>query len=243
MNDPRHHRFEAIGHRPCGQHRPVDQDHRQPQPPRGDQLGFGSLATRILRNDVADAVSGQQCFVIVDREGAARDNRLSVWKGQSLCLVNESQQIVMLRCCRKCRKVLLPDGEKNSRRRDGKSRHRRLKIGDPLPIVSRLGHPGYTLESEKGSTGHPASRYRVAAHLRSERVRRVDDVADALVTQIPRQPIGAAEPADARRQGLLQRLRRAPRIGEDRVHTGFGQGFGQAAALRRAAQKKDACHV
>ncbi len=70
---------------------------------------------------------------------------------------------------------------------------------------------------------------------------RVDQRVDALAAQIFGEALGAAEPADANRNGLRQWLRRA--AGERQRHgeiVAGGEDAGQLSGLRRAAKNEDA---
>lgn len=243
MNDPSHHRLDAIRNLPCRQHGPVDQDHRQSKPPRGDELGLRPFATRVLRNDEADPVRGKQGLVPFDAKRPARDYGFCVGQRQRFGPVHQPHEVVVLWRSGEVRKMLPSDGKKHPRRRLGESRDGCLKVDNVLPVVPVLGYPWRTLKSQERDAGHAAGLNGVSAHLRSERVRSIDDLADSLIPEIARQPLGSTESANAHFQGLVFRPRRAPGVGEDGVHPGFGQGFGQTASLRRAAQKKDACHV
>ena len=72
-------------------------------------------------------------------------------------------------------------------------------------------------------------------------MRRVDQRVDALAAQIFGEALGAAEPADADRNGLRQRLRRP--AGERQRHgeiAARGEDAGQFSGLRRAAKDEDA---
>ena len=65
---PGHDLGHCPGHAAPGQNRPVDQDHRQAQFARGDQLRFSPRAARVLGDDHLDAVVLQQRPVALDRE-------------------------------------------------------------------------------------------------------------------------------------------------------------------------------
>jgi len=243
MMYPRHDIFDVKGDVARGQNGAVDQDDRQSQPASGNELCPCSFSACILCNDMADAMSGEQRLIFLDREGSARDDRFSLGQRQSVRLVHQPQEIMVLRCRREDRQVLLADSEKDARRLKGQSSDRRRKIGHLQPGISSLRLPGCSLKSQQGNTRHAAGSNGVAAHLCGEGVRGIDDLADAVIAQVPGQPINTSETANPCRQRLFHGPRGTPCIGEDRVHFGVSQSVGKAAGFGRAAQKKDPCHV
>lgn len=243
MMDPRHDIFDVIGDVARGQNGTVDHDNRQSKPTSSNQLCPRSRSARILRNDMADAMIGEQRLIFLGCEGAARDNRFSLGQRQGARLVHQPQEIMVLRCRREDRQILLADSEKDARRLRGQSRNGRRKIGHLQPGIFGLRLPGRSLKRQQTNTCHAAGSNSVAAHLHSEGMRRVDDLADAVIAQIPDQSINAAETTNPCREGLLPGPRGTPRIGEDRVQLGICKSFGQEAGFGRATQKKDPCHV
>lgn len=242
MMYPSHHGLNAVGHIPVRKHRAVNHDHRQPQTARGNKLRFGTFAARILRNNMRDAMRGKQRLIFRNAEGAARDNGEGVWQRKSAGRVRQPQQIVMMRGGRERRKVLLPDGEKNSRRRLWKSRDGRFDIRHALPLIFNFGSPGCALESEKRNPRDLACGDRVPAHLRREWMRRIDDLRDRSLAQIAGQPLSTTKATDPRRKGLRLRQAGASGIREHSVHPSLCKDSGQTTGFRCAAQKEDACH-
>lgn len=243
MSEKRHDLFDAARGEARRQHRTVDQDDRQAQRARRVELRPRACAAGVLGDDEVDAVAGQKFPVGSLGEGAARDDGRGIGQGQGdIGRIDEPEQIMVLRLDGEGAQALPADGKEDPRRCDRKGLDGRVHVGHMAPGVAEAGDPRRALEGGKRDAGRPAGGNRVPAHLRCERMGRVDHMGDPFGAQIAHQPLHAAEAADPGRQRLRPRRIGAPGIGKDRVGPRGGKGAGKPAGLGRAAEKKDARH-
>lgn len=222
---------------------PVDQDYRQTQFPRRDQLCLGAGAACVLGDDHLDAVFLQKRPVVRRSKRSAGDHSLGAGQGKRFGRgIDKAQKVVMLVGVSKGRKVLAADGKEHPLRDCSKSCDRPGQIRDMGPAVLIASHPRQPLQSDQGNVCHSAGFDRVAAHFRRERVGRVDHPGYAMRLQIVNQAVHATKPADPDRQGLGDRSFGPARVGIDRVHARSGQLPRHLRGFGCSAQKQDAWH-
>ena len=149
---------------------------------------------------------------------------------------------MMLRAGRERVERLLADGQKDPGGRVGQGGDRACDIGHALPVIVRAGRPGGAFKRHKGRACYLRRTDGIEAHPGCERVGCIHDMADALGLEIAGQPLGPAEAANPRRQGLRDRRLGAARIGKDRVNARARQRARQPGSFSGSAQKKDAGH-
>ena len=243
MTQPAQDGIGILKDQPLGQGRPVNQDHRQRQIPRGIKLGARALTARILGDDMADAMVPQQGQIARQIKRAARDDRMCVRQRQRAWRIDKAQQVMMLRPCAKRGQMQLADGQKHTGRGVGQRGNCACDIGHMGPAIGSPGHPGRTLQRGQRDAGFAAGGRGVPAHLGGKGMCRIDDMGDAFAAQKPHQPLNPAKAADPGRQGLGDGGVGPTGIREHRVHPCIGQHPGKSACLGRTAQKKDARHV
>ncbi len=223
--------------------RAVDQDDRQGKRAGGGQFGLGARATGVLGDDDVDAVVGQQGKVTFGGEGAARDDGMGIGQGQRLGRrVDEAQKVMVLWGLGEKAKVLASDGEEDAARGRTKGSDGGFKVGDMGPVVLRSGNPRRAFEGDQGRSGFRTCSDGIRAHLRGERVGRVDDMGDGFGIEIGFQALDAAKAADADGQGLGDRGFGAAGVGIDSVHLRPGQRAGHLRGFGCSAQDEDARH-
>lgn len=233
----------AAGDGTWGDGRAVDQDHRKGKVAGGGQLGFGPGAPGVLGDDDVDAVVLQQRKVAFGGEGAARDDGMGVGQGQRFGRrVDKAQKVVVLRGLGEKAKVLATDGEEDPARGLAKGGNRGFKVGDVGPVVLRSGGPRRAFKGDQGRVGFGAGGDGIRAHLRGERVGRVDHMGDGFGLDVGLEAFGAAKAADADGQRLGDRGLGATGVGIDSIHPRLSQGAGHLCGFGRSAQKKDARH-
>lgn len=243
MTEPRHHVSHRAKAGAFGQGGAIDHDHLKAKAAGRDQFGLRARAARILGDDNLDGMIAQQGKVILHLERSTGVDDLCVRQGLGFgLLVNQTQQIVVLRPDHKAGQVLASDGQKDPGRVLRQGGCSGGQVGDHGPMVAGLRLPRGALKSREGQVKVVARGGGVVAHLGRKGMRGVDDMGDVLVAQISDQARYAAKAADAQGQGLGYRVGRTPGIGKDRVNPGFGKGTGQEARLGRAAEQKDALH-
>ncbi len=243
MTEPKHHLRDCVDGWTVGHGGPVDQDNRQTQCTGGIQLGAGTGAAGVFGDDPVNVVNRQQVAVIFEGEGAARNDRYGVRQGQGFGrVIDQPQQVMMLRAGSKRCQVLATDGQKNPGRRIGQGGHGGFDIGHTGPKVARNVSPWRALQGYQRSASGRAGGNSVAAHFSGKRMGGVDHMGDRCGLQVIDKARGSAKTAAALRQGLRRGRGGATGIGIDGVLTGVGQGAGHQTGLGRAPQQKYARH-
>ena len=239
---PRKNFLHAVNARPFGHNGALDHNHWQAQLARRINLRPRALTTRVLGDDMGDAVRLQQIKIALQRKGAARNQRGGMGQGQSGGLIYQPQKIMMLGLCGEIFQRLAADSQKNPCRFVGQGRDSACHIGHALPKVAFGGLPRRAFQGQQRNLGDGCGLNRVAAHLGSKGVGRVDQVSDTLSAQIAHQSLYPAKAANALRQGLAQGCFGASGIGKDRINSLFCQSFRQIRRLSCATKQKDAGH-
>ena len=240
---PGHDLGRAAGDGAWGNGGAVDQDHRKGKRAGGGQLGFGPGASGVLGDDHVDAVVGQKCKVAFGGEGASCDDRFGLRQGQHFTRrVNEAQEIVVLRGLGEGRKVLATDGKEDAAWGRADCGDGGFKVGDMGPVVALVRRPRRAFEGDEGRVGFGAGGDGIRAHLRGERVGRVDHMGDGFGFEIGFQALDPAKTSDADRKGLGDRGFGATGVGIDGIQPRLSQGAGHLRSFGRSAQKKDARH-
>jgi len=239
---PRKNFLQAVNARPFGYKGALDHNHWQAQLARRINLRPRALTTRVLGDDMGDAVRLQQVKVALQRKGAARDQGRDMGQGQSGGLIHQPQKIMMLRLCGEIFQRLAADSQENLCRFVGQGHDSARHIRHVLPKVSFGGLPRCAFKGQQLNLGHGCGLNRVAAHLGRKGVGRVDQVGDTFSAQIAYQSLYPAKAANALGQGLAQGCFGASGIGKDRINALFCQSFRQIRCLSCATKQKDAGH-
>lgn len=243
MMQPAHHIFRGVDFHPVGQSGPVDHQHRQAKLARGDQLGFGARAARILAYQQLDGVGLHQLPVVLNREGAAIDNQGVV--GQGGCVVrriDEAQQVVVLRLRGEGVHMHAPQRQHDAAGRPRQRGDRAVDVGNAAPAVSGHGLPPGPGQRDDGNAHLPCRRYRMRAHRRGKGVGGIDEMGDCVVAQIGDEACHTTEAADPYRHRLRAGIIRSAGIAERCRDARVRQQSRQRAGLRRAPQQEDVGH-
>lgn len=225
------------------QGRAVDQNDRNPQGSGRFQLSLRPHTTRVLGDDMGDAMGLKQYQIIRLGKRAARNDGLRVRQGQRpLRWIDQPQKVMVLGARGKGRKVLLANRQEDPRRVRGQGFDSGLNVRHRLPAIPRTGNPRGAFKRTEANAGLRGGGDGIAAHPGGERMGRVNQMADLFGPQIVHQPRDPAKPADARGQGLGHRGGGAPGIGKDRLNTRVGHGPRERCCFGGSAQKKDAVH-
>ena len=248
MRQPGHHPGQIRHHFARRQVWPVNQNDWQPKAARGQQLGLGTASTRVLGNDMADAMLCQQRAIAFWRERPARHKNSAI--GQDLRVrglrsrgIDQSQQVMVLRFCGKTCQVLLANRQKHPRRGVGQGGTGSLHIGHRQPIVTRSRMPWRALITQQRHARFGTGGNRIAAHSCSTRMGGIDKMGDGLGLQIADQSRHAAKSANACGQWLCYGGFGSSGIRKHRVDPSLGQGAGEQAGFGGAAKQKDARHA
>lgn len=241
--NPAHHLVDLPENCSNGQSWPVDKNDRKSQDTGRLQLGFGPCTTRVLGNDVGDAVGLQKRQIIRHRKGPARDDRASVRQGQrAFGTIDKAQKIVVLRLSGEAGQMQLADRKKDPRRNVGQGIDGLLHPCYRPPVVVRSGDPGRAFKGAELDACLGAGFDRVATHLCCERMGGVDQMREPFGTYEIGQPLDPAKAADTGGQGLGHRLFGTARIGKDRRHPGVRHGACQMRGFGGSTEDKEARH-
>lgn len=207
-------------------------------------LGTGAGSAGISCNDPGDMPRAHQVQVPLFGEGSPRDDhfRLRQWQ-LSVGLIDEAQNIAVLRLCRELLQVLPAYGEKHARRLVRQSGRSTRQIWDRNPVIVRTLCPLGPDKSDQRHTGSNARLHRVPAHRISKGVGGVDDVRDAFVMKVARKPMRTPESACAHRKRLVDRHQGTAGIGIDRVQPRRRRRSRQSVSITRTSQDEDAHHA
>ena len=228
---------------PLRQGRTVDHQHRNAQRARSVQLGACTGAARVLGYHQLNAVPLHQLQVILDGERPARDDDVAIRQRQGARLIDQSQQIAVLRLDRKLLKMHPADSQKDLLRRAGQRRNRALDICDVVPLIADLRLPHGAGQGRQRHAGFMTGCDGVAAHLRGKWMGCIDHMRNRAALQVAGQTVNAAKPADPHRQGLRSWIFDTTGIGIGRRDALLGQSFGQRIGLGRATKNQEVGHA
>ncbi len=234
--------LNAVDAGPFGHKGAINHNHWQTQLARRVNLRLRAHTTRILGDDVGDAVRLQQVKIALQRKRAARNQGRDMGQGQSGWLIHQPQKIMMLVPCGEIFQRLAADSQENPCRIIGQGRDSARHIWNVLPKVAFGRLPRRAFKGQQRGLCYGGGFDRVAAYLGREGVGRVDQVGDTFSAQIAHQSLHPAKAANALGQGLAQGCFGASGVGENRINALICQGFRQIRRLGRAAKQKDAGH-
>ncbi len=243
MIQPGHNIFQPVACR-AGRHcGPVNHHYRQSKIACSLQLGLRACTTRVLCHDHLDPVLFHQRLIPCHVKRPARDHDVNLGKRQlGVRRVDQTDQKVMLGATGEVPKILLTDGQEHPRWRLWQYVNGTCDVRHMLPSVSGTSLPWRALKCSQRHARFGAGLYGMRAHLRSKRVRCIHNGCDLLGLQIGPEPLHAAKPTHARRQGLHHGRRGASGIGKHGLVATLGQRARQARCFAGAAQNKDAWH-
>jgi len=241
MTEPAHHLGHAFHPQPVGHLRPRDHDHGQTQLTRGVDLGARACPPGVASDDPFDTPRAHHLQFAVECERPTRNDEISIrQRERPFSGINEAQRIGVLRPCRERRDVLPPNGKKHAGGLFRQGGDRGRDIGDLDPDIAGRFHPWLAFQRDQRRCSDGASRNRIAADLGCERMGRIYHMRETLLPDGIGKTIGAAEATDTRRQRLIDRHSRPPRIGIDRVKTRRRNCGRQQIRFARSAQDEDA---
>lgn len=218
----------------------VDHQYLDAKVPGRINLRARPAAACILGNDKVNPVLLKQRQIVFVRKRASGDNRMMVGKGQLFgWLIDQSQQIKMLRIVGELGQVHTTDSQKNASWRAGQLCRRIGNIHSSGPAVFFRRHPWCARQCDQRSSGFRAGLNRVATHLRGKGMGGVDHMSNSVFTDICRQSIGCAKSTNARRQRLgFQRLDPSSE-GYHALNTRLGQFTRQGTGFERAPKQQE----
>lgn len=220
--------------------RAFDQHDRQAERSGGVELRFRAGPPGVPRDYQVDGVFDQQRAIAVGIErSAGHDDMMARQRRRRRGRIDETQQVPVPGPRREGFEPLPAEGEENPPRRTGQRLDRRHEIGNRRPSVSGARAPWWSGKRYHWDAALGARSDGIAADLRREGMRGVDQMGDALGPQMRDEPRHPAEPADAHRKRLRARCRRSPRVGERRPLALRRQGFGEPTGFGGSAENED----
>jgi len=219
----------------------LDHDHFDAECAGRGDLAIRGAAAGILGHDDVDVLVGQQFSFICLAKGTAREDVAAVGSGKRrIDRVDTPDEIAVLWRGRETASLLAADGEEDATRPGSERGDGRIDVVDADPDVAVNGLPCRTAQREERNSRSLSSCGRIGGYLVGERMGGVNEQANAFLSQVINQTLGAAETADARRQG--QGLWIGGATGQRNRGLDIAtprQLFGQAARFGRAAQDQD----
>ena len=237
---PAHNLISAVHFMPRRNIRAVDHQYLYSKVPSRIDLRARSAASSIFRNDKVNAVLTQKREIVIIRKRSPGDDRVIVGKRQRFGrLINQPQQIKMLRMMDELIQVHTTDGQKNPLWRPSQTLRRIRNIRCTGPSVFFRWHPWCARQCDQRRSGFRTSRNCIVAHLRGKRMGRVNHMRNSVFSDVYRKPAGATKSANTRSQGLrLERLD-PTREGHNSLNTGLGKLPRQGACFNRAPKQKE----
>jgi hypothetical protein len=217
---PAQNLFDRFDRFPRGNERPANHHHRQREIPRRFDLGRGGTSAGIPCDNNVGMKILQHGPITRAVERPSRHDHLCIGQRQWIARrINQPDQVSMLRICRESLQMLPADAEEYTTRRATESFRRCRDIIDLDPAVARRALPGWPFQRQQRHCGSLASLDGVRAHLRGERMGRIDDTVDILGTKVVHQAGHAAKAADAPDNRRRPRISGAAGIGQYRIDT------------------------
>ena len=243
MIQPHQHIFGAIAFGPARNGGAINHQDRQAQIPRGDQLGIGAIAARVLAHHEIDGVGLHQGAVASSGERPAIDDQGVMGQaGRLVWRIDKAQQIMILRLGRKGCHMHPAQRQHYAAGRACQRCHRTVDAGNAGPAVPGGWLPRPAGQRHMRHSSQTGCFHGMAAHRRGKGVGRVHQMSHAVVAQIIGQPRHAAEPADAHRHRLRAGIFGPSGIAERRHNAMCRQQPGERAGLGGATQQEDVLH-
>lgn len=240
--DIRHHDAHPIGLLASGT---VDHDHRNSKRAGSFDFRVGRSTAGVFRDDHLDPVTLQHVDLIGKRKGSTRRDvaRIRNLK-RRFYRIDAADQIAVLGRGFKGQELLSAKRQKSVCADGTQRNHRFLDVFDVQPAVTLPRHPSRARQSDKSDACYASSPHSIGGNARRIRVRRIHQQIETFLGNIARQALSAAKAPDAHRDGLLDRVLRAARHGQQNSVAGVvGKLSSQDAGIRRAAENQDgACH-
>lgn len=240
--DIRHHDAHRIGLRSSGA---VDHDHRNSKRAGSFDFRKGRRTAGVFRDDHLDPVALQHVNFIGKRKGSTRRDvaRIRNFK-RRFHRIDAADQIAVLGRGFKGQELLSAKRQKSVCAGGTQCGGCFLDASHVQPTVALPRNPGQARQSDKSDACYISSPYGIGRNARRIRMRRIHQQIETFLGNIARQALCAAKAAGAHRDGLLDRVLRAARHGQQNSVAGvFGELSSQNAGIRRTAENEDgACH-
>lgn len=243
MTQPAHDFRGTVHFQPGGDGGPVDHDHRQAKGARGDELGLRAAAPGILADHEVNAMFAHQRRVAIGGERAAIDDERMPGQARGhFGRVDETQEVMMLRLRGERFHMHPAEREHHLMARTAEGSDRPGHAFDMSPAIAGHRPPCRAGQGDEGNARKARRFDGMGAHRRGERVRRVDEVGNAVFPQILGKSGDSTKAADPDRDGLHAGRSRAAGVTERRRDAFIRQQHGQRAGFGGPTQQEDFRH-
>lgn len=240
MGQPVEDRVDGVNFVARGQRRAFHHQYRHTQLAGSQQLGASTFAAGVLADDKLDAMALQQGKVALEGERATIDHHMMVGQGDGgRGWVDQAQHIVMLSLRCEFGQMHAPQRQQDALRRTGQRGDCSVDVGDLMPAIAGFGRPWRTGQGEQRYPRDAGRSDGVSAHLCGKRVGGIDQVGDALFSQVTDQAVHAAEAAHTCGQRLNAGILDPAGVAEAGAQPARGQRPGEQAGFGGAAQEQD----
>lgn len=232
---------DVIDGEDTGRHLPLDHHDLDAQRPRCRDFSIGCAAATVLADDDIDAVFDQKgVFVRLVEWPGCQDVLAIGHRERRIDGIDAAHQIEVLRRAAELVGLLSADGEKDAPWRRAQRSDGRFDIGDRNPVVTVLPRPIRTAEREDRHTGESRGIGSIGGNLVGERMRRIDDQRNILLSDIVCEAVRAAKTTDARFDGQRAGMYRSSGQRNDRmIVVAARQPLGQLSRFGGAAEYQD----
>lgn len=243
MIEPGHDIFDGCRGLAMWHRRPFDHDDWNTELAGGTDFGAGAAAAGIARHEDCDVLFAHQGKIAIQGEWPAGDDNLDVRQRQiGTRLIDEAQQIAVLRLSREGCEMLAANGEENGRRFIRESSDSVFEIRNGSPVVAIDGRPGGADESDQWRCGFGAGDDGILAHGVGEGVGGIDDVGDGLIAQESGEAFRTTVTTGAHGEWLIDGNLSAARIGIDGIKARVGDAVRERVRVTCSAEYEDAGH-
>ncbi len=239
---PVQRRGSSGGHRQGWLLRPAQQQNRQAQASRRQQLGLGSETAGIFAHHSVNTMLAQQAEFVIEIKWPAfgEPGRFGQWLRHNR--INAAHQIKMLWRSGIGRHFQPADGEENPPRRSAQSGDDAGMVIEFTPVIPRSGLPGWAAQSQDRYAADGGRFGGMKRHHTGKRMGGIHQGSDMLRPQPLHQAGNTAKTADA--VAYAGRYLRLPRAAGQRQggleKRFFGQKLYQFAGFAGAAKNEDA---
>ena len=240
--DIRHYNARRIGLLASGT---VDHDYRNAKRAGRFDLRIGRRPAGVFRDDHLDPPALQHVNLIGKRKRSTRRDVARIRNFERwFYRIDAADQIAVLRRSFKGQKLLSAKSQKSVCADGTKCCDSFLDASHVQPVVALPRNPGRARQSDQSDACYVSGPHGIGGNARRIWVRRIHQQIEAFLGNIARQAHSAAKAADTHRDGLLDRVLRTARHGQQNSVAGvFGKLPSQNAGIRRAAENEDgACH-
>lgn len=219
-----------------GQFGSVNHNDRQAQRARSFDFGGCTGAAGVFADNNVNAMFLKQRRVARKVKRSARNHNRVVGQGRRyIGRIDQSQNVMVLRLGGEVVHMQPSKRQHHTLRRTTQRGDCAFHIGDNLPGITRHRLPGRTGQSQQMHAGFVAGLRSIPTHLRGKRMCGIDDMADVVIPDVPRQTVWSTKAALSGRDRLRFRIGHAARVAEGRLQTFSrneprqGAGFGCTA--------------